>query len=572
MSNNERPPLPPEDDDGLDYPQGLPRRRFSLIWLVPILAAICVIWIGYRTISQEGPTITLTFQTGEGLVAGQTKVRHKAVDLGTVQSINLSNDMSHVVVTIAMRQEAENVLTDHARFWVVRPRLSAGDISGLETIVSGAFIELDPGRPGGNYRYQFTGLEAPPAVRSDEPGKTFTLKAFRVGQIGTGAPVFFRDRPVGEVLSLDVGKPGESGTMTIFIRAPFDQYVHEGSFFWSASGMSVSTSGGDFRVEIESLQALLSGAVAFDTPNEALETPEATDKTNFFLFRDQDTASSSHYHEQLKFVTYLKGDLSGLDKYAPVLIYGIRVGFVTDVHLGFDSKSNTVIVPVHFVVQPERLKIKGPPVSKEESEARLAALVRHGLRAKLATTSYITGAQAIELVMDENGQDSVLMREGDAVVLQQATGTDFAGLTASVGAIAAKLNAIPFAEIGANLNQTLEGVAAIAKGEQLRNTLRDVSKTMASVRELADNANKGATPLLRRLPQISQDLQSTLSRANTLVGSLDNGYGANSHFNRELDRLMAQLNDTARSIRILADLLDRHPEALILGRAKAGEH
>jgi len=182
-------------------PQAQTRRpRFSVVWVIPIIAAILAAYLGYRTVAERGPLLTLTFDTASGLTSGQTQVQYKSVALGTVESVDLSNDNKHVIVRVRMNNVGARFLTDHARFWVVRPSFSVGNLSGLQTLVSGDYITVDPGLPGGQYRTSFTGLEEPPGIRSDVPGHTYVLKAPNIGSLGTGSPVFYRDIPVRKAI------------------------------------------------------------------------------------------------------------------------------------------------------------------------------------------------------------------------------------------------------------------------------------------------------------------------------------------------------------------------------------
>ena len=265
------------------------------MWVIPVVAVLIAVWLAFRWLSQEGPTVTLTFLSADGLTAGQTEVRHKAVNLGTVEAITLSPDMSHVIVRLRMKREAKPALTDQSRFWVVRPRFTPGSISGLETIVSGSYIELDPGSGGGEPRTSFTGLETPPAIRSDEPGRTYVLRGNRLGSLSIGSSIFYRDVTVGEVLGYDIGKPGDPVTLYAFVRAPpYDSYIHEGSYFWNASGLSVQVGSSGVKLELQSIQAVFAGGLAFDTPPEALPTPIAASNAEFPLYDDEATAAASH--------------------------------------------------------------------------------------------------------------------------------------------------------------------------------------------------------------------------------------------------------------------------------------
>jgi paraquat-inducible protein B len=240
--------------------------------------------------------VTLTFRSADGLKAGTTKVRHKAVDLGTADSIRLSDDLSSVVVQVQMQREATDELTGNARFWVVRPRLNAGNVSALDTLLSGAYIELDPGTRTATPtapRRNFTGPEEPPAVRSGEPGQSYVLQGSRIGGITSGSPVLYRDVTVGEVLGWDMSPDGQGFAVAIFVRNPFNWFVRVGTDFWDASGIGLDLGAGGVQLRLESLQALLSGGIAFDTRPEACNAPLSPSGAEFRLYRDQATASAA---------------------------------------------------------------------------------------------------------------------------------------------------------------------------------------------------------------------------------------------------------------------------------------
>src|SRR6185312_6230633 len=212
------------------------RRRLSLIWAIPVITALVAGWLVWKTWSERGPLITITFDSAEGVTADQSHVRHKDVDMGVVKKVALSKDLQHVIVTVQMNAEATPLLTDKARFWVVKPRFFAGSLSGLQTLISGAYIELLPSATGGTPKTEFVGLENPPVLQTDVPGRTFLLHASRIGSLNLGSPVLYRDLTVGEVLGWDVAEMAKSVTIHVFVREPFDRYVHDNSRFWNASG------------------------------------------------------------------------------------------------------------------------------------------------------------------------------------------------------------------------------------------------------------------------------------------------------------------------------------------------
>ncbi len=523
------------------------RSRISWIWLIPLIAAGVAAFLGYRTIREEGSVVTLAFNSADGLVAGQTTVRHKAVVLGQVETIRLAEDMSHVVVTIRMRREADPYLTDQARFWVVRPRITAGNLSGLETLVSGSYIEMDPGERNGAKDYQFVGLETPPAVRTGEPGRTYRLQAQRIGSLGPGAPVFYRDIQVGEVLDYDIGNGLGPVTLSVFVRRPYDRFVREGSHFWNASGLSVEIANGGIHVQLASIQAVLAGGVAFDAPQDGSAAP-APANAAFKLYQNYNDAKAAGYKTRQEFVTYFESSVSGLSPGAAVEFYGIQVGTVKAVDLDLDPDKATVRARVRFEIQPERIE-PTEKVQQEDPVAVATRLVQHGMRVSLATASYLTGSQVLSLNFDPDAPKAELTKVGDDwVVPSEGGGLDT--ILSTVGNISAKLDRLPLDQIGQNLNTTL----------------RSASGAMTSLQELATRANSGLSPALARLPAIIASVQDAVIRANHVFGSLDTGYGYNSQFQRDIDRALMEVGDTARSIRQLADFLDRHPEALIRGR------
>jgi len=247
----------PHNPEALAEPIVGRKRRFSLVWLFPLVAAAIGAWLVFTTLQDQGPTISIQFKTAAGLEAGKTKIKHKNVELGMVESVALSDDLSHILVTAALQKEAEPHLRDDTRFWVVRPRLGVGGVSGLDTLVSGAYIELDPG--SGEPRREFTGLESPPIVRSDEPGREFVLVADRLGSLSAGSPIYFRGLDVGEVLGYKLADDDSSLRIEVFIRAPHDALVRTNTRFWNASGVSITMDADGVKVATESIEALLAG-------------------------------------------------------------------------------------------------------------------------------------------------------------------------------------------------------------------------------------------------------------------------------------------------------------------------
>ncbi len=527
------------------------KSRISWVWLIPIVAALIAGFLAWRTLREQGSQITISFHGADGITAGQTKVRFKAVELGAVESVRLSSDLENVIVTVRMRREADSFLTENARFWVVRPRLSSGSLAGIETLVSGAYIEMDPGERGNDKKYEFTGLETPPAVRSGEPGTTYKLTTERLGSLASGAPVFYRDISVGEVLDYDIGNGLGPVSLTVFVRAPYDKLVRVGSKFWNASGLSLQIGPTGLHVELASLQAVLNGGVAFDAPRDPNAKP-APAETTFAVFKNYDDAQAAGYRDRIDFVSYFESSARGLGVGASVDFFGIQVGTVQSVTLDLNPVTAQTRVKVGFQIQPERIALSSPADDKADPIEVARKLVARGMRAQLQTGSFLTGSMLLALNLDKNAAPAELKQiNGEWVVPSEGGGLD--NIMNSASNIASKLDRLPLDEIGANLNRTL----------------RSASTAMASVGDLATHANAGLSPAFARLPAITASIEQAVTRASSVLTSLDKSYGKDSETQRELARAMVQVGDTARSIRQLADFLDRHPEALIRGRAGA---
>jgi paraquat-inducible protein B len=534
-------------------------RRISVIWVIPLVAVAIGGWLAWDTWSKQGPTITISFDSGEGLQAGQSQLKYKDIVFGTVKSLELSPDHTHVVVTVATTHQAKPLLTDQTMFWVVKPRIFAGNVSGLETLLSGSYIGMMPGQAGGKAQQKFVGQEDPPILQANIPGHTFLLKADRLGSISVGSPVFFRDLSVGEVLGWDIADMAEYVTIRAFVRAPYDSYVHDETRFWNASGVSVKLAGAGIDVQMESLKALILGGIAFETPRAESRTQISLENHVFPLFRNRERADAASYTRRIPVISYFPGSVSGLARGSEVTMHGLQIGRVTDVRLEYDPTKDAIVAPVRYEIEPERIVGVGHQVFKTDQEA-VEAVLNKGLRASLQSASLITGQQNVALDFVKDAPPAtVTMEEGD-FVLPTTEGGGFAGLASSANDLLGKVSTIPFDQIGASLNGILKSVNDMTQGPQIKKALSDLSAMIASAQGMIQRLDT------KQLPQLTSDLEKTLTSANKLVLSLDSGYGDNTKFNRDLDRLMTQTTDAVRSMRALADLLARHPEALVKGR------
>src|SRR3990172_9930242 len=207
----------------------------SIVWLIPLITLLVGGWLVYKTLSEKGPAITISFKTAEGIEAGRTMVKYKNVDIGTVEMIRFSDDLANVILTVQFNQGTENFFRRNTRFWVVRPQLSLRGVSGLSTLVSGSYVEIEPG-PGAAQSH-FVGLEEKPVVSADEVGTRIVLIADELGSVDSGSPIYYQGIKVGEVLGYELGNDSSSVYIHSFIKDPYDQLLRGNTRFWNVSGM-----------------------------------------------------------------------------------------------------------------------------------------------------------------------------------------------------------------------------------------------------------------------------------------------------------------------------------------------
>ncbi|AGG88287.1 intermembrane transport protein PqiB [Rhodanobacter denitrificans] len=517
------------------------RRRFnaSLIWLVPALAALVGLSLVINNWLQAGPQITISFQSAEGLDAGKTPVKYKNVVIGRVNKIHLSGDRSHVLVNVALEKSAEGFATRDTRFWVVRPRIGLGGVSGIDTLLSGAFIGADVG-DSNDYEDEFKGLELPPAVNHGAPGRSFVLHSDDLGSLDIGSPVYYRRIQVGRVASYQLDSDGKGVSLQIFVDGPNDKFVTRSSRFWNASGVDVSIGANGLKLNTQSLATVLAGGVAFQDPPGPHDSTPAPEDNAYTLFGDQTTAMAppdgTPHYIRMRF----EQSVRGLAMDAPVEFLGINIGKVVSVRLDYDEQKQRFPVLVGAVIYPQRL---GAAYDKLEALAKahgenpdlsqmIGRLVEHGLRAQARTGNLLTGQLYVALDFIPKTPKVAFDPAAKPLTIPTVPGS-FDKLQEQMAGIVDKLAKVPFDSIGQNLDRSLAGLDRTLKqvnGQTLPalgDTLHGVQRTMAT----ANEALAGDSPL-------QQNLGATLE----------------------------QLQRMARSLRVLTDYLGGHPEALIRGR------
>ncbi|WP_244816526.1 intermembrane transport protein PqiB [Caballeronia sp. Lep1P3] len=541
-----------EPDD--DLPQALAERRsrfgVSLIWLVPLIAVLIGGWLAVHAILEKGPTVTISFKTGEGLEAGKTKIKFKDVDIGTVKSVVIAPDQKHVVATAELSKNAQQMLVDDTRFWVVRPRISGGTVSGLSTLIAGSYIGMDVGAKTSKRR-DFVGLESPPVITADVPGKQFVLKSDTLGSLDVGAPIYFRRLQVGQVTSYELDADGMGVTLHVFVNAPYDKYVKMDTRFWQASGVDVKLDSTGVKMDTESLVAILIGGLAFETPPPAPGMADVSDVPSadapapqghtFGLFSTRAEAMKRHDVIVDSYVLNFKESVRGLSVGAEVEFRGIVLGEVTAIQTRYDPVKREFSIPVRVNFYPGRFAMRAQEGKQgrvvKDRRQLLQYMVEHGFRAQLRTGSILTGQKYIAVDFFPSAPKASLVWNADPPELPTVPG-GLQSLQDSIQALVAKLNRIPFDDIGRDVRSTLQEANALVK-------------TLDT--------------------EIAPEARATLGAARDALNASSRIMQSDSPLQTNAADTMRELGRTAAAFRSLAEYLERHPEAILRGKPEDGK-
>ena len=533
----------PRMSDDLQIPEAVatPPRRWSvsLVWFIPAIAALIGGWLALNTWLERGPTITINFKTAEGIEAGKTRIKYRSVDVGEVKAIQLSEDRQGVEITAQMTKRAESLLANDTRFWVVRPRITGGSVTGIGTLLTGSHIGMDVGKSTETSR-EFVGLEQPSIVTTGMPGRQFMLRSDDVGSLDLGSPVYFRGIQAGQLVAFDLDKDGKGVNMKIFINAPYDKFVNVNTRFWNANGIDFKVDANGFKVNTESLVSILLGGLAFQTLDEGTLLP-ALENTTFTVFSDRSEALKLPDTAIEPGVLVFKESVRGLLPGAAIDFRGIVIGEVVAISVDYDPVKKDVNVPVYVQLYPDRLRSKyrkiSPTTNPIASRELLGELIERGLRAQLRTGNLLTGQLYIALDFFPKSPKVNFDINKNPLELPTIPGS-LQELQATLASIAAKLEKVPFDTIGADLRQTLQ------------------------------SANKLMTQLdSEMLPEA----RSILTEARRTLSSIERTLAPDSPLQQNAHETLREVTRAAASFRVLSDYLERHPESLIRGKKEDGK-
>ena len=541
----------------------LSKRRWNtfLVWLLPLVAALIGLSLVVHAWMGQGPEVNISFKTATGLEAGKTRVKYKDLTVGSVKSVQLSDDGTHVTVRVALVKTALDFTRADARFWVVRPRISVAGISGIDTLVSGSYIAVDTGKSEETSR-NFKGLEIPPNIISGTPGRAFNLEASELGSLDIGSPVYYRRVEVGHLASYRLAPDGKTVLLQAFIDAPYDKFVTRDTRFWNAGGLDVSLGADGLRLKTQSIATVISGGLAFGAPDGSAAPAAPADQT-FTLARDRDTALAPPDGPSLPIQLRFDQSLRGLSVGAPVEFSGVKVGRVVSMELDYDEERVRFPTIVGIEVFPQRLgrvigKIKDRYSGdlNERSAQFLQTLVEKGMRAKAKSGNLLTGQLYVTFELTPKAP-RVNFNAAARPLELPTVGSDIDRIQEQAANIVAKIDRIPLDSIGRNLDSSLGTLDKTLKQVQGK-TLPEANQAMHTLNSTLDQVDKKVLP---EATQTLQQARQTLGAANGLVAE-------DAPLQQNLNQTLLELQRSARSLRTLTDLLGRQPEALIRGRAK----
>ncbi|HSB44127.1 MAG TPA: MlaD family protein [Nitrospira sp.] len=518
------------------------RRSPQLVWLIPIIAALVGGGLVVKTILEKGPTITITFKTAEGLEAGKTKVKFKNIDIGEVKTVGFTKDLQQVVVTAEMKKGVKPHLVEDVKFWIVKPRIAGGQVSGIGTLFSGSYIEMDRGKSS-TPREEFEGLELQPMITGDMQGRQFILQGKDLGSHDVGTPVMFRRIQVGKIAANELSQDGSSVTLKIFIESPYDKFVTSNTRFWDVSGIDITADASGVSVNTEGLMSILLGGVAFEAPTGAGELPEADPDTVFPLYPNRAAALKQPDRETLMFTMYFAESLRGLTVGSPLEVNSVTLGEVKGIKVEYNDERGQFRFPVDVAVFPGRLRAMmrqgvAEPTPAEQ-KARLDAMIASGLRAQLKTGSLLTGQMFISMdffpkaapaKIDWTKNPPVFPTEPGALVELQATLTN----------ISKKIESMPLQQIG----------------ENLRIALASLNRTLMGMELAVKRMDKDVAPAAK----------AALEDARRMLNTADKTLSSDAPLQQDLRTSLRDLSKAAQSLRELTEMLERQPESLIQGK------
>ncbi|WP_286236909.1 intermembrane transport protein PqiB [Neptuniibacter halophilus] len=523
------------------------KRSFSAIWILPLVALLMGGWMVYHEWANRGQLITISFSTADGIEAGKTKLKVSSVEVGKVESVQLNYPHNDVIIKARVEPEAESLLKNNTRFWVVRPRIGTTGVSGLGTLLSGAYIEMSPGDASATASH-FTGLEEPPLTSESEPGLRLQLVSDNAHSLSVGDTVLFRGFPVGGIEQVSFDPKAREAIYDLFIKAPFDQLVSSDSRFWNNSGINLSLSADGVNIQTGTLDTLLSGGVSFDVLDDKEQGRPAGNGDRFRLYPDFSSVRDQPFAFYNEYLLLFDQSVRGLVAGAPVEFRGVRIGSVERIFFTISEVASETDprIPVVIRLEPGRLGYLDEKDTLPTAHETMNYWVEQGMRASLKSGNLLTGSLFIDFdLYPETDNQSMTEYDGYSVIPTVSGG--FVQLENKLLAVLNKIEQLKVEPVLAQLDSTL------GSSEQ---TIRQLNTTLKAVEKLV--ADKQTQALPEALHRTLQEIRLAAT-----------GVSPQSPLYHELGRTLESLQQTLSQLQPLLKTLDEKPNALIFDAPKS---
>ncbi len=534
--------------------RGIPS-RVSLVWLLPLAAALFALFVLWRAYVDRGPLIEIMFESAGGVEAGETRIRRRDVNVGKVEAVRLADDLNSVVVEARLDPQVAPYIDTGTRFWIVNARINTTEISGLSTLLSGAYIEVDWDDQPGERRTEFVGLTEAPLTTRGLPGMRVTLDAEEAGYIYVGSPVFLRQMEVGRVERRRLSEDGSQVLFDVFVSAPYHKFVFPETRFYGVSGVEASFGAQGASVRVESIAALFTGGIAFEnSETSAASVPILKDGTNFQLYGNRAEALDSLFEStednRYRYIAEFEGSVKGLRPGAPIEYQGLRVGSVVEVSVDLpDSEAEQQRVFAVLQFQPARLGIAEP--TPEILQATMARFVEKGLRVQLASGNLLTGSLLIKLVEKSDAPAASIDLTAEPYAALPTTPSNIEAVTADVETLIGNLANLPLDSLLAAATDLLRNTSDIVASTEMKGLPAQLSASLNSI----NAATNDLPTMMKALTSASQNADDVLQ-----------GLSPDSEIYIELAAAARELRVAAKSIAAFAELLEENPNAVITGR------
>ncbi len=537
------------DNNTLETAVIKPMNTISRIWIVPIITALLGLWMVFHYYSNLGPLITIELTEAEGLEAKITKIKLRDVEIGKVESIKLKSSLDGVLVKARMSKDAKDLLVEDAKFWVVSTKVSHSGVSDLNTLFSGNYIEMQPGRSS-EYSDYFKGLDERPITDPSTPGMHITLNSDEEFAFDTGAPIFYKGLKVGQIEDVYFNFDERVVYYNAFIKAPYHKLITHNTRFWDISGIRVDLKAQGISVKMGSLESLITNGITFGIPEGMPVGEPITERAYFDIFASYEQADAARYQQAIKYMLLVEDTVRGLNIGAPVEYRGVRVGRVESAQFlagqATDMSLDEVKIPVVISIQPGRIGLPDTEESLKLIDKQMNRWLENGLKAKITTGNILTGSKIVELhhaakneqIAHQKNYEKQFFNDLQVIPTEP---DNFAKLAQKTSDFISHLAQLPLDDLANNTNTMLTELALTAK---------DFQKTA-----------QGLTAILNETKQ--QKVVSQLNTALTQVGQVANDFSAGSKNYQELTNTLMLLQESLQALKPLLKQLNNQPNSLL---------